>query len=998
MRRLKQTTAAIAALLLVAGGLARAGEFTWTFDTDPTTGTNPLIIAGNNPSIWNDSGGNPGGFLAITYPVEGQNGFILFPDIDNGALITAFELTADVRSGNSTGERAADGWSVSLARSNDPILANLPGSITSGYAGDVPEAGSTTGIAISFDTWAGNALPDGPDIEGLIVRVDNRTVARVELPTRHGACDDATSLQTGPRDADYWAAGGDPYDPESWAQLCWQPLRVVVDDLSRVSVYWKERAILENFESDFFPSPGRILLAGRTGGANSNVHFDNVTLRTTTTGADDEPPTDPGFLNAVEVGSARVLLEWGESTDDSGRVGYELERDGAQIPGAFTATTYEDRSVLPGSTHTYRVRATDVAGNKSAWVPATPVSVTTPQDVEAVASLRAEIFDGIAGAIQIPAAILDPIYTSGEFTRVRYLSGLSFGEWTNFGDTYGDNYLLRITGTITPAVSGSYRFFVRSDDASEFHLNPDGPGIPDPNMQFPDATETTCCRAFLEPDDAAADYPTSRPIALTAGTSYGFIFLVKEGGGGDWGQIAWRLEGDTTPAAELQPIRGAVLSGRADPVGTVLEVTQQPQSMEAVINSPASLTVGLNASTPYPNIAPVYQWRKNGTAIPGANSATLEFPMVTAADAGTYSVQVWLSGLTVTSADAVVTTVEDTVPPTINSVDTDDTFTRIVVNFSEPVVAPSATTAGNYTVSGGVTVSAAVLSDDRFSVSLTTSAMTADTDYTLTVNNVVDLAGNPIAAGTTFSFRTWAFQMGRAKYEYWLGIEGVAVALLTSDPRFPDNPDGVQIMEGEYMSPINWADNFGARLSGWIVPPQTGSYVFFLSADDNAELYLSTDDSPANKRLIAIEPEWNDPRQWAITDRRPNGENRSDLFAGTEWPAGNTIELTEGQRYYTEILYKEGGGGDNAGAAWKLVGQPDPAPGTPGIAAIGTYAPLVAENPVLAVTVENGNLVITFEGTLQEADAIGDWSDTTLSSPATVTPGATGNKFYRAVR
>jgi hypothetical protein len=58
-----------------------------------------------------------------------------------------------------------------------------------------------------------------------------------------------------------------------------------------------------------------------------------------------------------------------------------------------------------------------------------------------------------------------------------------------------------------------------------------------------------------------------------------------------------------------------------------------------------------------------------------------------------------------------------------------------------------------------------------------------------------------------------------------------------------------------------------------------------------------------------------------------------------------------------------------------------------------------AERPALDLAVQpNGDLVITFEGTLQEATAIGSWGDTTLTSPATITPGATGNKYYRAMR
>ena len=46
---------------------------------------------------------------------------------------------------------------------------------------------------------------------------------------------------------------------------------------------------------------------------------------------------------------------------------------------------------------------------------------------------------------------------------------------------------------------------------------------------------------------------TSEPITLTAGGKYALSFFVKEGGGGDWGQVAIRYEGDTTPAGQVVP-------------------------------------------------------------------------------------------------------------------------------------------------------------------------------------------------------------------------------------------------------------------------------------------------------------------------------------------------------------------------------------------------------------------------------------------------------------
>ena len=48
------------------------------------------------------------------------------------------------------------------------------------------------------------------------------------------------------------------------------------------------------------------------------------------------------------------------------------------------------------------------------------------------------------------------------------------------------------------------------------------------------------------------------------------------------------------------------------------------------------------------------------------------------------------------------------------------------------------------------------------------------------------------------------------------------------------------------------ADNYGCRMSGWLVPPITSDeYVLVMTADDEGELWLSPDDNPNNKVLVA---------------------------------------------------------------------------------------------------------------------------------------------------
>jgi hypothetical protein len=87
---------------------------------------------------WKASGGNPGGFLGVTWPLEGDNTVAVFPDIDNGNIVTAFKLECDLRVGSpQQNERPADGFSISFARSNDPVLES-PGA--GAFASGIPEA------------------------------------------------------------------------------------------------------------------------------------------------------------------------------------------------------------------------------------------------------------------------------------------------------------------------------------------------------------------------------------------------------------------------------------------------------------------------------------------------------------------------------------------------------------------------------------------------------------------------------------------------------------------------------------------------------------------------------------------------------------------------------------------------------------------------------------------------------------------------------------------
>jgi hypothetical protein len=93
-------------------------------------------------------------------------------------------------------------------------------------------------------------------------------------------------------------------------------------------------------------------------------------------------------------------------------------------------------------------------------------------------------------------------------------------------------------------------------------------------------------------------------------------------------------------------------------------------------------------------------------------------------------------------------------------------------------------------------------------------------------------------------------------------------------------------------------------MRGYLLPATTGDYRFWIASDDNGELWLSTDDDPANKTRIAYVPSWTSSREWTKFSQQQSG----------------LIHLEAGQRYYVEALQKEGGGGDNLAVAWQLDG------------------------------------------------------------------------------
>lgn len=150
---------------------------------------------------------------------------------------------------------------------------------------------------------------------------------------------------------------------------------------------------------------------------------------------------------------------------------------------------------------------------------------------------------------------------------------------------------------------------------------------------------------------------------------------------------------------------------------------------------------------------------------------------------------------------------------------------------------------------------------------------------------------------------------GSIEREKWTDVPGYPIS---SIPTMTEDPDAITTL-ASFTTPRNEGDNYGARVRGYVCVPENGNYVFYISSDDNSELWLSTDDNPANRQLIASS-KYTQYNQW---DKYPTQTSAA-------------IPLIKGKKYYLEALHKESAGADHLSVGWKL---PDgtlerPIPGT----------------------------------------------------------------------
>jgi hypothetical protein len=211
---------------------------------------------------------------------------------------------------------------------------------------------------------------------------------------------------------------------------------------------------------------------------------------------------------------------------------------------------------------------------------------------------------------------------------------------------------------------------------------------------------------------------------------------------------------------------------------------------------------------------------------------------------------------------------------------------QVVVTFTEPLAVVAAS---NFVIDNGVAVTAAALSADGKTVTLTTSPLTAGTPYTLTLSGLTDRATTPnaVVAGTAVAF----------------GYRDTAGGIGLTGSYYPTNNfTGTPVSRTDPVVDFDWgngapgvpglgADNFSVRWTGQIEARYSEVYTFTMAGDDRITLRVHGQ---------------------TVIDRQFYSPNEST----------GTIRLEAGRRYDIEVTVAEDAGGAGARLWWQSASQP----------------------------------------------------------------------------
>ena len=215
------------------------------------------------------------------------------------------------------------------------------------------------------------------------------------------------------------------------------------------------------------------------------------------------------------------------------------------------------------SSYSLQIVVTDNGAPPLSGTNTVTINIVAPTAIT-VSAIQQEVWNNIGGGTAVSDLTGNARYPKRPDT-LRPLTTFDSGQ------NYGDNYGSRTRAYLTPTTSGSYTFFIASDDASQllFGANPaSASGIAS-------VSGYTGYQAWTQ-------YSSQQSAArsLVAGQAYYIEALQKEGGGGDFVSVAWSGPG----LSGTNVIDGAFL--------TPVDLNYPPDLSGATVRTPNTLQNG----------------------------------------------------------------------------------------------------------------------------------------------------------------------------------------------------------------------------------------------------------------------------------------------------------------------------------------------------------------------------------------------------------------------
>lgn len=642
-------TSAEVPLTIVKLTLPSPPQLAFNFDD----GAVPANTAVLGTALVDTTGGvNNSGALKLTQAQNGQYGAFVISDPDAGAPVYGFTARFKTLVGGGTAV-PADGWAFAFG-------TDIPADPTAGSPMFEEGAGLGTGLRVSFDIYNNDPILGWVEYEptpapSIDVRYGSQIVATVQMPI--------TFMETGTN------IDGTP---------AWDDTIIQLNNDGTLNVVYRGDLVFSNLVIPGFASfaGAQYAWAGRTGGLNDNIWFDNIQLTTVTTSIariTSQPASQMILVNHAVTFTAGVA--------DSTGVTYQWSRGGSPITGA-NASSYaipavaltDDQAVFTvqvsrGGTSVTSTPATLTVVNLTA--PASPTLAYTFDDglIPASTAIYGNAYvtgnggTGDSGCLhmtdalngQSSAFVMQPIYGGAQLSGIGVAFDVNeFGGGSVPADGFSFNWAASLSdGVVGGAETGTgnglslcFRIYVgngNADTPPSPYLGIKYNGAWVASTQIPAAqldTGGTYRTMLLRVDPNGKLYLAYGEKVLYNGLQLpNYTFMA-----GKFGFYARTGGADENQWFDNIRIQATKSSGP-------LTIVTQPANTTVLLGQTASFSVTVSDPT-----SVTYAWYKNSTVISGAVGAAYTTPATTTADNGArFCVVATGPGGKATSSNAVLT-------------------------------------------------------------------------------------------------------------------------------------------------------------------------------------------------------------------------------------------------------------------------------------------------------------------------------------------------------